>query len=90
MDQDIVAEGVINIFKRYVTKNVVITPETDIDTLSIDSLTFIEILFELEKHFNVRIPDRIDTINSEFRTIAVIIEAVHNAPSGPVDISDNA
>lgn len=83
MEQDIVAEGVIKILKNYVTKNIELNADTHIDGLGIDSLTFIEILFELEKHFDIRIPDRVDTIGGEFRTIGTLIETVRTSPKFP-------
>ncbi len=36
----------------------VITPESKLQDLGVDSLEAIEILFEIEEHFDIQLPDR--------------------------------
>jgi acyl carrier protein len=52
-------------------------PEATIESIGLDSLDKIEVLFALEKEFNVRIPDREVTINSIQDMINVIDRLVH-------------
>lgn len=79
-----IEQGVFTVLRKYVNKEE-LQLSTNMDTLSIDSLTLIEIVFELEKEFNIVIPDRAHTIGAEFRTIGSLIEAVTNAKSGSVE-----
>ncbi len=53
-------------------------PESTIESIGLDSLDKIEFLFDLEKEFNVKIPDREITLNS-IQDIINVIESLLSA-----------
>ena len=62
-----------------------IRPDATLDTLGLDSLDLIEVLFEVEEAFDVRIPHdgaaiRAATIQELLETITQLVEQQHAAP----------
>ncbi len=74
-----VADDVYAIIARHAKLEAAqITPATPLDALSIDSLAMVEIIFQIEEHFNITIPDdkRIAERFANFRTPADVVAAV--------------
>ncbi len=55
-----------------------VNPTTTLDSLGITSLNVIEIIFDIEDHFDITIPDygKAENLDLNFRTIKDIIQAV--------------
>jgi len=55
-----------------------VNPTTTLDSLGITSLNVIEIIFDIEDHFDITIPDygKAENLDLNFRTIEDIIQAV--------------
>lgn len=60
-----------------------ITPEDNLDALDIDSLSLVEIIFDLEELFDIKVPDEAE-LNSmglsmtNVKSIAVLVEQLLN------------
>jgi acyl carrier protein len=55
-----------------------ITPDTRLDSIGVDSLLMVEIIFDLEEHFDISIPDP-DTVgeqSQQFKTAADVVRNV--------------
>ncbi len=61
--------------KNYDFPAEMLQPESTIESIGLDSLDKIEFLFDLEKEFNVKIPDREITLNS-IQDIINVIESL--------------
>jgi acyl carrier protein len=59
-------------------------PEATIESIGLDSLDKIEFLFDIEKEFNVKIPDREVTLNS-IQDVMNVIERSMQEQNGHTD-----
>jgi len=62
-------------------------PEATIESIGLDSLDKIEFLFDIEKEFNVKIPDREVTLNS-IQDVMNVIERSMQEQNGHTDHQD--
>lgn len=55
-----------------------ITPDTRLDSIGVDSLLMVEIIFDLEEHFDISIPDPdfVGEQGSQFKTAADVVKSV--------------
>jgi acyl carrier protein len=58
-----------------------ITPESTLKDLGVDSIDAVQIIFDLEDHYKVTLPDR--DPNFELGTVAGLIVAVEHAIANP-------
>ena len=65
-----------------------VTPDSTFEQLKIDSLDGINIVFELEKEFNIDIPDegvaRLKTVRETIEGVRQLVEKTETAQSGAV------
>ena len=60
-----------------------ITPDSQLQDLGIDSLTAIEIIFDIEEHFGVTLPDRDPNFDAgSVRGLIDAVEAARQAKAG--------
>lgn len=69
-----VSEDILAIIKKFSKKDS-ISLNTKINDLAIDSLTFIEIIFEIEKRFDTMIPEKAASIGQDALTIGSLIQS---------------
>ena len=50
--------------------------EDRLEDLGIDSLSTVELIFELEEKFNIQIPYNANDTESEFQTVAEVVDAI--------------
>ena len=50
--------------------------EDRLEDLGIDSLSTVELIFELEEKFNIQIPYNANDTEPEFRTVAEVVDAI--------------
>lgn len=55
-----------------------LTPDTPLDSIGVDSLTMVEIIYDLEELYDISIPDPdfIGEQNPQFRTAADVVRVV--------------
>jgi acyl carrier protein len=55
-----------------------ITPDTRLDSIGVDSLLMVEIIFDLEEHFDISIPDPdfVGEQSQQFKTAADVVRNV--------------
>jgi acyl carrier protein len=58
---------------------------TEIANLDIDSLDFIELIFEIESEFNIKIPTEWD---GEFNTMAELSDAIDRLKNSEASVSE--
>lgn len=74
-----ISELVIEIVSKHAEETAEsVNPTTTLDSLGITSLNVIEIIFDIEDHFDITIPDygKAENLDLNFRTIEDIIQAV--------------
>lgn len=83
MNQSTESDVLAIIGKHRIAEGVEVTSESTLKDLGVDSLDAIEILFEIEEHFDVTLPDR----DPDFDTNSVqgLIDAVDVALQSKVD-----
>ena len=64
-------ERVVEIIKNYLDTDEIVSPESIISALSLDSLSFIEALVQIEDEFGIEFPDDMLTRN-KYDTLADI------------------
>jgi acyl carrier protein len=59
-------------------ENEKITPDTRLDSIGVDSLLMVEIIFDLEEHFDISIPDPdfVGEQSQQFKTAADVVRNV--------------
>jgi len=57
-----------------------LTDDTDIHTLSMDSLTILEVLYDLEKHFDTTVDEHLLT---SLRTVEDLVKMFDDSPDSP-------
>lgn len=78
---DTIAAKVLEILSKQVRKNPAqLTLETTLESLGIDSLGMVEIIFGLEEEFNISIPESSD-IQQRFKGFATVADVTDLARS---------
>jgi acyl carrier protein len=67
--------------ERYDVPLEAITPESHLDTLGIDSLGLVELMFELEDRLGVRLPEDFATPTTVSDVIAVVERFLQSQPA---------
>ena len=62
-----------------------IEPSTEMSNLGIDSLDFVELIFEIESEFDIKIPTEWD---GEFATMADLSDAIERLKNSEASVSE--
>ena len=75
---DITADIIALIQKRMPEGKKTLEPADRLKELGIDSLSFVELIFDLEEKFNIQIPYNANDTEPEFETVGEVIDAIKN------------
>lgn len=77
---DSIDNEIIGILAKHTQlENDKITPDTRLDSIGVDSLLMVEIIFDLEEHFDISIPDPDfvgEQSQQQFKTAADVVRSV--------------
>ena len=73
---DITADVIALIQKRMPEGKKALEPADKLKDLGIDSLSVVELIFDLEEKFNIQIPYNANDTTPEFETVGEVIEAI--------------
>ena len=75
---DVSADVIALIQKRMPEGKKALAPDDRLKDLGIDSLSVVELIFDLEEKFNIQIPYNANDTEPEFETVGEVINAIKN------------
>jgi len=75
---DITADVIALIQKKLPAENQALERSDRLKDLGIDSLSVVELIFELEEKFNIQIPYNANDSQPEFETVGEVVDAIKN------------
>lgn len=79
---DVAADVIAIIAKRAQPAGREVVPSSRLDELGIDSLSAIEMIFDLEEKFDVQIPYNSNSDKFELETVGQVVDAIANLVRG--------
>ena len=78
---DITADVLALIQKKLPAEKPALSMGDRLKDLGIDSLSVVELIFELEEKFNIQIPYNANDSSPEFETVGEVVDAIKNVVS---------
>ena len=75
---DIAADVIALIQKKLPAEKQALVRTDRLKDLGIDSLSVVELIFELEEKFNIQIPYNANDAQPEFETVGEVVDAIKN------------
>lgn len=75
---DITADVIAIIQKKLPAEKSALDPADRLKDLGIDSLSVVEMIFDLEEKFNIQIPYNANDSQPEFETVGEVVNAIKN------------
>jgi acyl carrier protein len=79
---DVATDTIAIIAKRIAPEKRALQPADRLDELGIDSFSAVEMIFDLEEKFDIRIPYNSNEVRPEFQTVGDIIAAIKKLIDG--------